>query len=185
MLQIFIRRSIQSILFLLLTLVSTSGWSASKVELDAKVASTLETFYDSVAGSKDMVKRAKGVLVFPEISKAGYFFLGGEYGEGALVENGFVDSYYSVAGGSLGPQLGIQVYSEIILFLTDKALADFKASKGWDGGVEGSVAAVTTGIGGQVDSKTVSKPVVIYVFDNKGLMANVNLAVTKITKISK
>ena len=42
----------------------------------------------------DISKRAKAVLIFPNIVKAGLIF-GGAYGEGVLQQDGKIDGYYN------------------------------------------------------------------------------------------
>jgi lipid-binding SYLF domain-containing protein len=71
------------------------------------------------------------------------------------------------------------------MFMTAEALNKFRESKGWKIGVDGSVAVVTVGVGGVIDSETLRKPIIAFVFNNKGLMASLALEGSKITKIEK
>ena len=81
--------TIKSIIFAFATLcvgllgAVPNGNAASGPGIDADVDLTLAHFYDQVYGSRELVDRAAGVLVFPSVVKAGMGF-GGEYGEGAL-----------------------------------------------------------------------------------------------------
>ncbi len=124
------------------------------------------------------------MLVFPSVVKAG-IGIGGEYGEGALLVKGKTAGYYNVASASIGFQLGAQARSQIILFMTDKVLADFRSSDGWKAGVDGSVALATLGAGGAVDSETAKAPIIGFIFSNKGLMYNLTFEGSKITKLDK
>jgi lipid-binding SYLF domain-containing protein len=164
-----------------------AGWPIAAAEagprqIDADVRATLDRFEFEVAGSRDLVRRAFGVLVFPTVVKAGFGF-GGEYGEGALLVHGRTSGYYNSVSGSFGFQLGAQARSVIILFMTPEALDSFQYKDGWKVGVDGSVAVITVGAGGAIDSNTVKSPVVGFIFDQKGLMYNLTLEGSKISRI--
>ena len=153
-------------------------------EIDASVDAALERFKNDIKGGKEFLQSAKGVLVFSRVYKAG-FILGGEYGEGALRINDKTVDYYNTAAGSIGFQLGVQAKTIILVFMQEQALDDFRASSGWKIGIDGSVALITVGAGDAVDTTNVKDPIVGFVFDNKGLMFNINLEGAKITKIKK
>ena len=169
----------------LFVLASSQSWAinSSKTEIDAKVEGALEQFYRESPAGKALVNKAEGVLVFPEVIKAGLGF-GGEYGEGALLIKGKADSYYNIASASFGLQAGIQVKSQMILFMTKSSLKDFQESKGWKAGVDGSVALAQFGAGGQLDTETARQPVIGFIFSNKGLMYNLTFEGSKITQIN-
>ncbi len=150
--------------------------------IDIKVNETLKQFTKEVAGGKEFLKSAKGVLVFPEVIKAG-FGLGGEYGEGALRIGGKTVDYYSTASASIGFQLGAQMKSVIIIFLRKAALDAFRKSDGWKAGVDGSIALVTVGAGVTLDSNTIQDPIIGFVIGNKGLMYNLTLEGSKFTRL--
>jgi lipid-binding SYLF domain-containing protein len=76
--------------------------------------------------SDSFFKSALGWAVFPDVGKGGVG-LGGAYGKGVLYENGVPVGYCDLAQGSIGFQLGGQVYSEIIFFENQHALYEFKA----------------------------------------------------------
>jgi len=158
--------------------------AADKAEIDAKVRSTMSTFYSQVKSGKELARKAEGILVFPEIFKAG-IGIGGEYGEGALLVHNKSSGYYSTAAASIGFQLGAQMKSQVIMFMTKRALQDFQGSDGWKAGVDGSVAVVTVGAGGDVDTNTIKDPVIGFIFSNKGLMYNLTFEGAKITRLNK
>ena len=66
--------------------------------------------------------RPPGILVFPSVVKAG-IGIGGEYGEGILLNQQRVEGYYNLISASFGFQLGVQERSVIIMFMTQDALA--------------------------------------------------------------
>lgn len=166
------------------TLVAPTAFAASKEEIDAKVQETVTTFYQHTSAGKALAQKASGMLVFPSVIKAG-IGIGGEFGEGALLVGGKPAAYYNVASASIGFQLGAQARSQIILFMNDKVLAKFRKSDGWEAGVDGSVALATLGAGGEISTETATKPIIGFVFSNKGLMYNLSLEGSKITKIDK
>ena len=86
---------------------------------------------------------------------------------------------------SIGFQLGAQARSVIIIFVTPEALENFRRVYGWKVGVDGSVALITVGIGGSIDTSKIASPIVGFIFDNKGLMYNLTLEGSKITRISR
>ena len=171
-------------LILACVVISAPTYAASGKEIDLKVDKTLTDFRKHVAGGDIFLKNAKGVLVFPEIVKAGAA-IGGEYGEGALRINNKTVDYYSSAAASFGLQFGVQTKSVVIVFLDSKALANFRASNGWKAGVDGSVALVELGTGKSIDTATADKPIVGFIFNNKGLMYNLTLEGSKFTKLDK
>ncbi|SEQ12008.1 Lipid-binding SYLF domain-containing protein [Amphritea atlantica] len=168
----------------LLACLPVSANAASAQEIDAKVNQTLKEFYHHSPAGKELARKAVGVLVFPDVIKAG-MGIGGEYGEGALRVGGKTAAYYNVASASIGFQLGAQIKSEVLLFMSQEALDKFRNSDGWEAGVDGSVALATVGAGGQIDSNTVQQPIIGFIFSNKGLMYNLSIEGSKITRIDR
>jgi lipid-binding SYLF domain-containing protein len=158
-------------------------WAKTSQEINASVNTCLERFYQQVKGGKEMAAKAKGVLVMPDVVKAG-LIVGGEYGEGALRVGGKTVSYYNLASGSVGFQIGGEAKDFVILFMTDAALKQFQASKGWEVGLDGNVALVNIGGGERVDFAKMKDPIIGFVFDVKGLMADISLKGAKFTKIN-
>jgi len=172
------------LVFLGLSLVvgSSVAFAKAAIEIDTSVDVALEQFEKDIKGGSEFLKGAKGVLVFPSVLKAG-IGIGGEYGEGALRIGGVTVDYYSTAAASIGFQLGAQSKRIIIVFMQDDALKKFRESKGWEAGVDGSVALIELGAGGTLDSTNIKNPIVGFVFGNKGLMFNLTLEGSKYTKI--
>ncbi len=151
-------------------------------EIDSAVNSTMNKLYSTVRHSRELVDKAHGVLVFPSVLAAG-FFVGGEYGEGALRVGGKTQGYYSTATGSLGLQIGAQSKAIIFLFMTQAALDKFRNSQGWTAGADASVAVIKAGANGDIDLNTATNEVEVIVMTNQGLMANLNIEGTKVTKL--
>lgn len=175
-------RQILLVSLLVCTTVVPQANAASGTEIDIKVDAALARFNEEVAGGSHFLARAKGVLIFPEVIKAG-FGIGGEYGEGALRIGGKTVQYYSTAAASIGLQLGAQVKTVVIVFLEQSALDAFRASDGWEAGVDGSIAVVELGGGKDLTTVNVQDPIVGFVLNNKGLMYNLTLEGSKMTRI--
>jgi len=176
--------SVVMFLSLLLVFGSSMALAKSAKEIDIGVDVALEQFEQDVKGGKEFLKSAKGVLVFPSVIKAG-IGIGGEYGEGALRIGGKTVEYYNTAAASIGFQLGAQSKRVLLVFMQNNALKNFRASSGWEAGVDGSVALIELGTGGSIDTTNIKDPIVGFVFGNKGLMYNLTLEGSKFTKIVK
>ena len=162
--------------------VCQAGAESAKT-IDKDVDRALEIFAE-MKGSDNVLTKAKGLLVFPIVLKAG-IGIGGEFGEGALRINGKTVDYYNTASASIGFQLGAQKKTIILAFLDQEALDDFMRSSGWKIGADASVAVIAVGIGGSIDTASLNEPIVAVVFGQKGLMYNLTLEGSKITKIHK
>ena len=159
-------------------------FAATAKEIDVSVDVALERFYKEVPGSKSFSKKAKGMLVFPSVIKAG-IGLGAEYGEGAMRIGGKTADYYNTMAASVGFQLGAQSKSIVMLFMTDGALKEFQNSEGWKTGVDGSVALIELGMGDSLDTANVKDPIIAFIFGQKGLMYNLTLEGSKFNKLKK
>jgi lipid-binding SYLF domain-containing protein len=175
-------------LALLVTLASVGivprSEAASKARIDASVEATLKDFFSRVRGSRELVTKSAAVLVFPSVIRAG-IGIGGEYGEGALLTRERTVDYYNIVSGSIGFQLGAQSRSIIIVFMTPEALDSFRRTWGWRAGVDASIAIITVGAGGSIDTSRLASPVVGFIFDGTGLMFNLTLDGSKITQIRR
>jgi lipid-binding SYLF domain-containing protein len=159
-----------------------SNPAAEKQAIDAKVDGALTKLYSQAQGSQPLVQQAKGVLVFPEVVSAG-LVVGGSYGKGALREGGKTTGYYSTTAGSVGLLAGAESKALYILFMTQDALDKFKASKGWTAGADASVTMINVGAAAGTGTLTGQQPVVGYALSNAGLMANLSLDGTKISRL--
>jgi len=168
--------------FISLGFFTTTSFAKTAKEIDAEVNTALELFPQYVKGGKEFLDAAKGVLIIPNIVKAG-LGVGGEYGEGAMRIGGKTVEYYSLAAGSVGFQIGAQKTNLILVFMQDEALRNFRKSSGWKAGVDGSVAFIDVGAGKSLDTVNVKDPIVAFMFGQKGLMANATVEGAKFTKL--
>lgn len=161
-----------------------SAAAADAKEIDADVDLAVKEFVEKVAGSEEFLKSAKGVLVFPAVYRAGFIF-GAEYGEGALRVAGKTVGYYNLATASIGFQIGAQKTSLIMMFMKDAALEKFRASTGFELGVDANATIITVGAQGSLDTTKLAEPILAFVFSQKGLMGGVTLEGSKFTKLDK
>ncbi|WP_423761130.1 BPSL1445 family SYLF domain-containing lipoprotein [Burkholderia sp. NLJ2] len=162
----------------------SASTSASKREsIDASVNATLSRLYSTVPGSRELVAKSRGVLVFPNVLQAG-FIVGGQSGNGALRVGGSTVGYYNTSSLSVGLQAGAQSKAIVFLFMTQDALDSFRKSEGWAAGADASVAVVKVGANGAVDTTTATAPVEVLVLTNAGLMGDLSVNGTKVTKLN-
>jgi lipid-binding SYLF domain-containing protein len=160
------------------------SYGATAKKIDSGVDEALERFRSQVEGGKEILQKARGVLVFPKIIKAGLGF-GGEYGEGALRIGGQTVDYYATAAGSMGIQLGGQTKIVVICFMEEGALKKFRNSPAWKVGVDASAVAINLGAGKSVDTIANGHPVIGFIFGQQGLMFDANIEGGKFTKLKR
>lgn len=171
-------------LTLVTAFVTAPSFAETKAIIDVSVDEALKQFYALNAANQDLASKSAGMLVFPQVTKGGVG-IGGEYGEGVLQVGGKTVSYYSIGSASIGLTLGVSKRSEIVMFMTQEALDKFTKSEGWSIGADAGVALVSIGAGGAYDSDTLQKPIIGFVFGEKGLMGDLSLAGSKIKKIER
>ena len=162
---------------------SRAAPGANRTSMDSQVEATLSRLYNIVPGSREMVQKAPGVLVFPAVI-GGSFVVGAEYGRGALKVGGRTTDYFSTTAGSIGFQAGGQSKAIIYVFNSTEALNKFRNSNGWSVGADATVTMGTVGANGAVDTQTLQQPVVSFVLTNVGLEVGVSVQGAKVTKIS-
>ena len=162
---------------------SEASGPSERAAMEKNVDATLSRLYTTVPGSREMLQRAAGVLVFPSVV-GGSFVVGAEYGRGALREGGRTTGYYSTTAGSVGLQAGGQSKAVVYVFNTQEALQKFKSSKGWTAGADATVAVGKVGANGSVDTQTVQQPVSRFILTNEGLEAGASVGAAKINHIS-
>ena len=158
--------------------------AASKAELDRDGARALKNLYANNTAARLLGSKAKAVLVFPSMVKAGFMF-GGQMGDGVLLANGRPVGYYNSVAASYGLQAGVQVFGYALFFMNDSALSYLDRSDGWELGVGPSIVVVDAGVGKSLTSTTITQDVYAFIFDQKGLMAGLGIQGSKITRISK
>jgi lipid-binding SYLF domain-containing protein len=161
---------------------SAPSFARTKAEIDASADVALRHFYALNPKHKELADKAAGILVFGHVTKAGVG-VGGEFGEGVLRVGGASIDYYSVTSASVGLTVGVASHAEVILFMTREALDRFTKTEGWSAGADAAFALVSKGAAGQYDTVTLKKPILGFVFHEKGLLGDLSFEGSKITKI--
>ena len=160
----------------------TGSAPQTRLELEAQATASLSRLYEAMPGTRELVAKAKGVLVCPAVI-GGSFVIGVEHGKCVLRANGTSRGYYSTTGASVGWQAGGQSKAVIYVFSTQDAYNKFVNSDGWSVGADATVAVGKAGANGSIDTDTASAPVSSYVLTNTGLEAGVSVQGSKISKI--
>jgi lipid-binding SYLF domain-containing protein len=160
----------------------SAAHAASARQIDHDADRALRALYNAQPKARDLGKRAKAILIFPKIIKAG-LIVGGQGGDGALRIGGRTVGYYNIAAASLGLQAGAQTFSYALFFMTDSALKYLQDSDGWSIGSGPSVVVVDKGAATSFTSTTLTHDVYAFPFGQKGLMAGLGLEGSKITHI--
>jgi lipid-binding SYLF domain-containing protein len=164
-------------------LTSAKSEQSQRVSIDAGVDAAMTNLDSQVPGARELLRNARGVLVFPGVVSAG-LVVGGAYGKGALRENGRTAGYYSTTTASIGWLAGAESKAVFVLFMTKESLDKFVASQGWTAGVDASVTLLKIGADGHVTTQTAQGPIVGFVLTNGGLMADLSVEGAKISKIA-
>jgi len=169
---------------LLLGTLGGTAMAASAEDLNKDAAQALQTLYKANPTAEVIGKRAKAILVFPKIVKAGLVF-GGSYGEGVLMKNGRTVDYYNSVSASWGWQAGAESYAYVVFLMSDKAVRYLDKSNGWEFGVGPSVVVVNEGLAKNLSTSTLKDNAYAFISDQQGLMASLSIAGTKITRIKR
>jgi lipid-binding SYLF domain-containing protein len=169
----------------IVALANASGAAAaSRQELDRDGKRVLQNLYAKNSSARLLGQKARAVLVFPSIVKAGFLF-GGQIGEGVLLKGGKPAAYYNTVAASYGLQAGVQTFGYALFFMNDGALAYLDKSGGFELGVGPSIVVVDEGMGKSITSTTLTQDVYAFIFSQKGLMAGIGIHGSKITRIKK
>jgi len=158
--------------------------AASAAEIDREAAAALRALYAATPAAKELGAKAKGILVFPSIVKAG-FIVGGQYGEGALLKGGKTVAYYNTVAASYGLQIGAQKFGYALIFMSESAMNYLDNSDGWEIGSGPTIVVVDKGAAGALTTTTAKSEVYAFFFSQQGLMGGLGLQGTKISKLNK
>jgi lipid-binding SYLF domain-containing protein len=172
------------VLTLAVTLTAGPALAVSGAEIDREVDAALKTLYSTTPSARELGKKAKGILVFPKILKAGFLF-GGQYGEGALRRGGRTVGYYNSVAASYGLQAGAQVFGYVLFLMTDAAVQYLGKSEGFEIGVGPTIVVLDEGAAKTLTSTTLQSDMYAIIFDQRGLMGGLGLQGSKISRIDR
>ena len=163
---------------------ATPSPAATAAELARDGQAALSRLYAKNPKAKEIGAKSVGILVFPNIVKAG-IGVSGQYGEGVLFRGGKAVGYYNTAGAAVGFQLGAQSYGYAMFFLSEDTLAYLDRSQGFEVGIGPSVVLADDAFAKSTTTSTLKENIYAFIFDSKGAMASVGLQGTKITRMKK
>jgi len=169
---------------LLLGTIGSQSMAATAEDLDKDAAQSLQTLYKTNPTAEVIAKKAKAILVFPKIIKAGLVF-GGSYGEGVLMKDSHVTEYFNSVSASWGWQAGAESYAYVVFLMSNKAVNYLAKSKGWEFGVGPAVVVVNEGVAKNLSTSTLKDDAYAFVSDQQGLMASLSIEGTKISRIKR
>lgn len=156
--------------------------SVTAETLTAEAKDSLQKLYADTPEAVDLGAKARAILVFPDVYKAG-FIIGGQHGNGVLLENGQAAGYYNTTAVSYGLQAGAQKYGYALFLMNDNAIAQLHKADGFEVGVGPSIVVVDKGMAKTLTTTTLQKDIYAFVFNQSGLMAGIGLQGSKITEI--
>lgn len=132
---------------------------------------------------RDLLARAKAVVVFPGALKLG-FIVGGQGGSGVAIrrlDSGWsAPAFLNMGGGSIGPQIGGQKTDYILLIMNEKGLKGLLDDK-FELGGEGSVAAGPVGRTAAASTNVTLDAEILTYSRSRGLFAGLSLKGVVIT----
>jgi len=184
-----VKKVMTLVVFVILALAAvslTSGrtaLAASAATIEREADAALANLMETTPVAKMLAGQAKGILIFPNIVKAG-FIVGAQYGDGALKIKRKTEGYYNMVAASYGLQAGAQSFAYAMFFMTDAAMNYFKKSEGFEVGVGPSVVVVDAGVAKSLTTTTAQSDVYSFIFGQEGLMAGLGVQGSKITRIN-
>ena len=179
---------VNTVLLILLLVTNFMGFTAPAVaataaEIDQEVGAALVKLHAAAPAAIELTKVAKGILIFPNVIKAG-LVVGGQFGEGALLVEGKTVGYYNTIAASYGLQAGAQSFGYAMFLMTNEAMDYLNKSEGWEVGVGPTVVVMDEGLAKSLTSSTAKEDIYAFIFGQKGLMAGIGLQGSKISKIT-
>lgn len=104
----------------------------------------------------ELLHKARGIMIFPELLKAGFFF-GAQGGSGVLLSRDpatntwSYPAFYVFGAGSFGLQAGIQLSKIVFIIMNDRALNALMSDE-FKIGAEAGIAIVTIGAGAEAST---------------------------------
>lgn len=163
---------------------SINAYAATAEDLQRDASQALQILYKSNPVAEDLSKKARAVLIFPKIIKAGLVF-GGSYGEGVLNQSGRTAQYYNSISASWGWQAGAESYGYVVFLMNEKAIQYLEKSSGWEIGIGPTVVVVNEGVAKNLSSSTLKDDAYAFIFDQQGLMVSLSIEGTKISHIKR
>jgi len=156
---------------------STSGNSAAN---RTELSTSGKTAHDQMVAKdpqlQDLINSAYGYVIFPEVGKAAAV-VGAAGGKGVVYQNGQEIGTVSMDQVGVGPQLGGETYSELVIFQNQQALERLKNdSLEFGGDMSATVVKAGAASGSQF-----ANGVQVFIMPKGGLMAGIDVHGQKFT----
>ncbi len=154
--------------------------SSAQTTLHRKALAAIARFKRKDPSIRRFFSNAYGYAIFPSVAKGG-LGLGGAYGKGEVYAKGSLVGYTSLTQGTIGLQLGGQVYSEIIFFKSQATLNDFKWGN-FEFSAQVSAVAATAGASATADFE---EGIAVFTLAKGGLMYEASIGGQKFSYAAK
>jgi lipid-binding SYLF domain-containing protein len=161
-----------------------AGAAAGRAKLDPKATAVMGQLNQKYPETRKLAQKAKAILVFPEVYKAG-LMIGGETGDGVMRINGKTVAYYNTSGVSYGLQAGAQKYGYTLFVMTPSALKLLETAEGFEIGTGPSIVVMDDAMAKKTSTTTLNKDIYAFIFNQKGLMAGLGIQGNKLTRLAK
>jgi lipid-binding SYLF domain-containing protein len=165
-------------------LIDEGAAAASAEELNAAADATLARLQQTEPVTAEMLKNAKGVLIFPEIVKAG-LLVGAAGGKGVLRVNGETEGYFRSTAVSYGLQAGVSTFGYVMFLMDDDSVDYVRSTAGWEVGVGPNVTVADEGIARKLTTSTAQSGIYVFFVDQEGFFAGLGIEGTKISRVSE
>lgn len=146
--------------------------SDSVIIADARAS--VVRFVDRDPGLQEWVNHAHGYVVFPSVGKGG-LGVGGSYGRGVVFERGEPVGKTSITQATIGAQIGVQSFAQIIFFQDEAALRTFQRGN-FEFSAQATAVAATAG---KAATTSYEKGVAAFIMTKGGLMAEATIGAQK------
>ena len=149
--------------------------------LEKKARGALSRIYRHNKIAAENADRAYAILVFPEARKLA-LGVGVETATGILFERMKARSFYNLTAFSWGLELGIEKFGYAIYFMDEGALDYLYNSRGLEIGGSPSLVVADSILSGSFSTTAKKGGILIFRFNQTGLMLDIGLHVAKITE---
>jgi lipid-binding SYLF domain-containing protein len=143
---------------------------SEKATLSSESSAAMDSFRNADPSLQALLDKSVGWVIFPDVGKAG-FIAGGSYGRGEVYEGGAKIGYADITQATIGLQIGAQTFSELIVFMNQESLDEFKRDE-FAFAANASAIAIKSGAAGTAET---TGGTVVFVKAKGGLMAEASI----------
>lgn len=162
---------------LALTACNTAPKAQDRRDFTVEAQAARRWFGQNVAGFDDQVAESAGCIVFPDVGQFGILLGGGTFGRGAVYDaKGAQVGWAAFNRGSFGLQVGVEGFKMAIVLKDAETFDRFRRGT-WSGDMAATAVAADKGT---ARVQGFSNGVAVYVGDQAGLMAGINIALSRV-----